>query len=114
METKNMSSNNYAVYGKGFSLEGNFRVLRMTDSPSEPPLDYEEVECATKTNSSELKALIGTANILQFVDFGNGLSGLFAECDGFLFCVVPVLGESVTTEHQRPAQLEHSDDEEPF
>jgi hypothetical protein len=109
-----MSSNNYAVYGNKFSLEGTFRVLRMTDSRSEPPLDYEEVECATKANSSELRALITTAQSLQFVDFGNGLRGLYAECDGFQFCVVPELEESKTTEHQRPTQLEDSDDEEPF
>ena len=109
-----MSSNNYAVYGKQFSLEGNFRVLRMTDSRSEPPLDYEEVECAAKTNSSELKALIGTANILQFVDFGNGLSGLFAECDGFMFCVVPEFGESGTKEPDRGAHSESSDTEDIF
>jgi len=109
-----MSSNNYAVYEKRFSLEGTFRVLRMTNSRSEPPLDYEEVECATKATSGELKSLIATAHSLQFVDFGNGLRGLYAECDGFQFCVVPELEESGITEHQRPTQLENSDEEDIF
>ena len=107
-----MSSNNYAVYGQRFSLEGTtFRVLRMTDSRSEPPLGYEEVECATKANLSELRALITTAQSLQTVDFGNGLRGLYAECADFHFCVVAELNDAETTEHQRPTQI---DDEEIF
>ena len=109
-----MSSNNYAVYGNKFSLEGAFRVLRMTDSRSEPNLDYEDVECSTKANLGELRALIAIAQSLQIVDFGNGLRGLYAECADFHFCVVPELKDTETTEHQRPTQLEDSDDEEPF
>jgi hypothetical protein len=109
-----MTSLNYGVFGKPFNLEGAFRVLRMESFPSEN-LDYDEVaECGTATSASELRALIAMAKSLQFVDFGNGLIGLHAECDGFMFCVVPEFGESGITEDQRPTQLENSDDEEPF
>jgi|ERR1700733_1258524 len=109
-----MGSNNYAVYGPRFSLEGVFRILCITGSRSEPPLDYEEVECATKATSSELRALIETAYSLQYVDFGNGLRGIYGEGNGFVFCVVPELEESGITEDQRPTQLENSDPEDIF
>jgi len=110
-----MSSNNYAVYGKRLSLEGTFRVLRMADAHPEPPLDYDEVdECGAATNANELRSLIAMAKSLQFVDFGNGLIGLHAECDGFMFCVVPELGESGPTDDQRPPQSENADQEEVF
>jgi hypothetical protein len=109
-----VSSNNYAVYGKRFSLEGTFHVLRMTGYRSEPPLDYEEVECATKATSSELRALIAIARTVQDVDFGNGLRGIYGECDGFVFCVVPDREESGVTEDQWRTQLENSDPEDIF
>jgi hypothetical protein len=109
-----MSSNNYAIYGKRFSLEGTFRVLRMTDSRSEPPLDYEEVECATKANSSGLRALIAKANYLRIADFGNGLLGLYAECDDSHFCAVREHTQPGVTEEEREFHSEHLDGEDIF
>lgn len=109
-----MGSLNYGVFGKPFSLEGAFRVLRMESLPS-GNFYYDEVaECGAATNATDLRALIAKANSLRFVDFGNGLIGLHGECDGFMFCVVREFGESGITEEQRPTQLENSDEEEPF
>jgi hypothetical protein len=60
----------------------------MKSLPSEN-LYYDEVlECGKLNNSYELKVLIATAQSLQFVDFGNGLVGIYGECDGFHFCAV--------------------------
>jgi hypothetical protein len=109
-----MTSLNYGVFGKPFNLEGTFRVLRMESLPSEN-LYYDEVaECGAATNANELRPLIAMAKSLQFVDFGNGLIGLHAECDGFMCCVVPEFKESGITDDQRPPQSENSDDEEIF
>jgi hypothetical protein len=101
-----MGSNNYAVFGPKLNLEGIFRVLRMKSLPSET-LYYDEVaECGVPTNSLELKALIATAQSLQFVDFGNGLVGIYGECDGFQFCAVYEQKELVMT---LPVTSEKSD-----
>ena len=109
-----MTSLNYGVFGKPFSLEGAFRVLQMESLPS-GNFYYDEVaEFGAATNANELRPLIAMAKSLKFVDFGNGLIGLHAECDGFMFCVVPELEESGIREDQRPTQLENSDDEEIF
>ena len=82
-----MSSNNYAIFGPRFGLEGSFRVLRMKSLPSEGYYDEVE-ECGVSTNLADLRALVATAQSLQFVDFGNGLRGLYDERDGFHFCAV--------------------------
>lgn len=105
-----MTSNNYAVYGHGFSLEGTFRLLRTTALPE--PLVYDEVvDCGTITNPNELKESIAKAKSLRFVDFGNGLRGLHGECDGFHFCAVHEHKESVMI---APATSEKSDPEDIF
>src|SRR5580704_6570019 len=83
-----MGSNNYAVFGPKLNLDGTFRVLRMKTLPSEH-LYYDEVaECGVSTNSLELKALIAIAQSLQFVDFGNGLLGIYAEGRDLHFCAI--------------------------
>jgi hypothetical protein len=109
-----VSSNNYAVYGPRFSLEEAFRVLRMKSLPS-GNFYYDEIaECGVVTSASELKSLIGTAHSLQFVDFGNGLTGLHAECDGFMFCAVPEFKESGMKVPERGTHSESFDPEEIF
>jgi hypothetical protein len=109
-----MSSNNYAVFGKKFSLEGAFRVLRMENFPSEH-LDHEDVaECGVLTVSSELKAMISMATSLRFVDFGNGLMGLYAECAEFHFCVVPEETQETLTEPRSGFHSENFDKEDIF
>jgi hypothetical protein len=108
-----MGSLNYGVFGKPFNLQGTFRVLRLKSLPSEN-LYYDEVaESGVSTNSHELKVLIATAQSLQFVDFGNGLVGIYGECDGFHFCAVSTQ-RSATTEHERDFIPENLDKEEIF
>jgi hypothetical protein len=46
-------------------------------------------DCGTPVNSRDLKELIATARSLRFADFGNGFTGLYAECDDFHFCAIP-------------------------
>jgi hypothetical protein len=109
-----MSSNNYGVFGKKFSLEGAFRVLRIETFPSEN-LDHEDVtECGVLTVSSDLKTMMSMATSLRFVDFGNGLMGLYAECAEFHFCVVPEDTQDATTEPKPGFHLENSDKEDIF
>ena len=106
-----MSSNNYAVFGENFSLEGAFRVLRMETFPS-ANLDYDEVaECGVSTHSGELRELIAKANSLRFADFGNGLRGVYAQCAEFHFCVVPEVTQETITEPKPKCHSEHSDEE---
>jgi hypothetical protein len=108
-----MSSNNYAVLGQKFNLQGSFLVVRMEDFQSEMPdlLDIEDG--GISTHPRELKALIAEANSLQFVDFGNGHIGLFAECPEFAFCAVRGQERSVGSE-PKPEFRSASDDEGTF
>jgi hypothetical protein len=86
-----MASNNYAVLGPSFDLTRMFRVLRIEGSHPDP-VDYNEVsEGGTPTNSTGFKGLIATASALRFVDFGNGLIGLFLQCGD---CQVFVVDEN--------------------
>jgi hypothetical protein len=101
-----MGSLNYGVFGPKFSLEGAFRVLRMESFPSGTFYFDEILECGTLIDSHELKALITTAESLQFVDFGNGLLGIYGECEGFHFCATYEHKKSVTT---APVASEKSD-----
>jgi hypothetical protein len=75
--------------GNHSAFRGTFRVSRMQSLPSRN-LYYDEVaDCGVSTNSTDLRALIVTAQSLHFVDFGNGLPGICAECYDLHFCVVP-------------------------
>jgi hypothetical protein len=109
-----MGSLNYGVFGKPFNLQGTFRVLRMKNLPSKI-LYYDEVaESGFSTDSNELKALIAIAQSLQFVDFGNGLSGIYARCDGFHFCAVHEHKESAIRRPERDFIPENLDKEDIF
>lgn len=109
-----MSPNNYAVFGNKFSLEGAFRVLRMETFPSDN-LNHEDVaECGVLTVSSDLKAMMSVATSLRFVDFGNGLMGLYAECAELQFCVVPEETQETITEPKPGSHSENSDKEDIF
>jgi len=110
-----MTSLNYAIFGKPFTLQGTFRVLlRMTPFHLDR-LDYDEVaECGAATSASELRKLIAKASSLQFVDFGNGLIGLHGECSDFHFCAVPEQEEPVGMEPNRGVDSENSNPEDIF
>ena len=100
--------------GNHSAFRGTFRVSRMQSLPSRN-LYYDEVaDCGVSTNATDLRTLISTAQSLQFVDFGNGLTGICAVSDEFTVCAVPDLEESGMKEPKPGFHSDNSDQEDIF